>query len=75
MAMFWIDVLLFQLVSKRGDSYACLLSENPDDNPDPSKINHVIKFYVLCKFHNIMVINILWLTTKRFYSEQWTTTQ
>ena len=32
-----LDVLLFQLVSTRGDSYACLFSDNPNDDPDPSK--------------------------------------
>lgn len=43
-----LDVLLFQLVSTRGDSYVCLFSDNPNDDPDPSKINHVMKFCVLC---------------------------
>ena len=61
-----LDVVLFQLVSTRGDSYACLFSDNPNDDPDPSKMNHVMKFCVLCKY-NIMVINILWLTTRRFF--------
>ena len=32
-----LDVLLFQLVSTRGDSYACLFSDKPNDDPDPSK--------------------------------------
>ena len=32
-----LDVLLFQLVSTRGDSYACLFPDNPNDDPDPSK--------------------------------------
>ena len=62
-----LDVLLFQLVSTRGDSYACLFSDNPNDDRDPSKMNHVMKFCVLCKYNNIMVINILWLTTRRFF--------
>ena len=62
-----LDVLLFQLVSTRGDSYACSFSDNPNDDPDPSKMNHVMKFCVLCKYNNIMVINILWLTTRRFF--------
>ena len=62
-----LDVLLFQLVSMRGDSYACLFSDNLNDDPDPSKMNHVMKFWVLCKYNNIMVINILWLTTRRFF--------
>ena len=62
-----LDVLLFQLVSTRGDSYACLFLDNPNDDPDPSKMNHVMKFCVLCKYNNIMVINILWLTTRRFF--------
>ena len=53
-----LDVLLFQLVSTRGDSYACLFSDNPNDDPDPSKMNHVMKFYVLCKYNNIVEANL-----------------
>ena len=52
------DVLLFQLVSTRGDSYACLFSDNPNDDPDPSKMNHVMKFYVLRKYNNIVEANL-----------------
>ena len=53
-----LDVLLFQLVSTRGDSYACLFLDNPKDDPDPSKMNHVMKFYVLCKYNNIVEANL-----------------
>ena len=52
-----LDVLLFQLVSTRGDSYACLFSDNPNDDPDPSK------WIMLWNFVFYVNIIILWLLT------------